>query len=706
MRAATETRREGPGWNRAGLPSLLLLLATLAVYAQVWNHEFVSYDDGSYITENPHVRTGLSAANAHWAFFEFHSANWHPLTWLSHQLDCSLFGLDPGPHHLENALLHGLNALLCFLAFRSLTGERGPSFFVALFFALHPVRVESVAWASERKDVLSGLFFFSTLWLYARYARAPSIGRYLAVAASFALGLLAKPMLVTLPFVLLLLDVWPLGRPSTPSLAPTPPGTGRTTGPRLAGHRLLLEKVPLVALAAFSCWITLVAQRQGGAIRSVEALSIADRVATVVQGYALYLGKAFWPARLAFFYPHPALVSPESHHAASLATLGAALLLITCSVLALLFRRRAPWLAVGWFWFLGTLVPVIGLVQVGGQRIADRYAYLALVGIGVALVFGLRSAFSSPRARPVLLSAGWGAGGCLGVLAFLQTRTWKDSETLYEHALKVTEKNYVAHNNLGLLCQRAGDLSGALEHYLATLAVAPRLADAHSNLGAVYMELGQREPALEHYRKALDLRPGFVDPLLNWGLLLEREEDHAGARDRFEQAVAADPTSVDALMKLGESLMNLGDLEQARVTFERALALRSDHAGARAALGLTRLEQGERDPAAVELQRALELDPENPGALVGLAWIMATSSAPERRDPAGALEYLQRASATFGSSWRHRRALAAALAARGDFEGARRTVLDAEAAAPQSKWAELRAERASYEAGKALFVGP
>jgi tetratricopeptide (TPR) repeat protein len=712
------------GWKGEALAALALVLVTLAVYARIGGHEFVTYDDGSYITENPHVRTGLSAENARWAFREFHSANWHPLTWLSHQLDCELFGLDPGPHHLENAFLHALNALLCLWAFRSMTGERWPSFLVALLFAVHPQRVESVAWASERKDVLAGTFFFATLLLYTSYARRPSLARYAALAAAFALGLLAKPMLVTLPFVLLLLDVWPLGRwgrastlPATripslaptriPSPAPTPPGDKtppETRGGR-GGFRILLEKIPLLALALISCWLTLRAQRAGGAVRSVEALPLAERLANLFQGYAAYVGKALWPVDLAFFYPHPALVSPD-HSPVSWATLGAALLVLGVSALAIAGTRRAPWIAVGWFWFLGMLFPVIGLVQVGGQWIADRYAYLPLLGLQLALVFGLRHAFPAPRTQRILFAAGLAVSvGCAG-LAARQTGTWKDSATLYEHALAVTDRNYVAHNNLGLLHQRAGELEQALAHYQAALAIAPRLVDAHSNLGAVYMELGERDLALQCFERALDLRPDYLDARLNRGLVFEREGDYDRALEHYESAVAAHPLAADAHSKVGDASTRLGEHERAIAAFRRALELEVDHVPARVGLGLALLEAGEREAALLELERALAQDPANPFALEGLAWILATSAEPRLRDPARAREVLDRVAPGSSATWRHKRVLAAVLAAHGEFELALRTILDAEAAAPSSEWDELRGERALYAAREALFLRP
>ncbi len=710
-------RAEPAGRRAARLGSLALVAAALAIYAQTARHGFLSYDDGAYITENPHVRAGLSAPGVRWAFADFHAANWHPLTWLAHMLDVQCFGLDAGKHHLVSAALHALNACLCYAFLRRATGAPWPSLLVALLFAVHPQRVESVAWAAERKDVLSGTFFFLALLLHERHARAPSIPRYLGVAAVFALGLLSKPMLVTLPLVLLLLDIWPLARlpigpaPARPqpSLAPSHPGAfcagghpGQTYRVR-SGLGLMAEKIPLLALSLASCAVTMAAQREGGAVRSMESLPLDARVATACLGTVEYVAKALWPAGLAFFYPHPAFVSPDSYSPHSPWVFLAALLVLAASALALRLRRALPAVLVGWAWYLVMLVPVIGLVQVGAQRIADRYAYLPTVGLYVAAVFGLERAVRPAAARRACLSAGFAAALACGAVAFRQVGYWRDTRTLCERALGVTAHNYVAHDHLGLLFQKQGDLERARKHYEATIAITPKLVDAHSNLGAVYMELGQRERAIERYQEALRLQPDFMDARLNWGLLCEREGDHEAALRHYQTAAQQHPESAAALAKVGDAALALHRYELAVEAYSRSLERQSDLAIAHAGLGIALDERGESSSAVAHFAAALGLDPTCAPALHGWAFLLASSAEEGRRDPARALELLGRCEARGEpSNWRHLRALAAALAARGEFAEAARAAATASALAPRPEWEGLTAEGERYRKGEAL----
>ncbi len=536
--------------RRGSWIALCLFAGALALYLPVRGHGFIAYDDGLYVAENPHVASGWSARGVRWAFTSASYAdNWHPLTWLSHMLDVELFGLDPGPHHLVNACLHALNAVLLFVALRALTREVWPSALVAALFAVHPLRVESVAWIAERKDLLAGTFWMLALLAYARYARAPSPARYSRVALAFALGLMAKPATVTLPFVLLLLDVWPLGRLQTriPSLAPTHPGTapGETRGPG-SGFRILLEKLPLVALAVGASALTLVAQRAGGAISS--ALPFGERCANALESYWVYLRQAVYPGGLAVFYPHPAIVEPGRSRL--IAGLAAGLALAIATALAWRARSRAPWVLVGWLWFLGTLVPMIGLVQVGMQAHADRYTYLPSIGVGIALVWG---AAAWVRARPRLLSfAALGAVVVVLVLAFASRRalaSWRDSITLFEHALAATEANWVAHNNLGLALGGEGRVDEALPHFEEAARIFPGFFEAHLNAGKA------------HYRIAQDAEPGPARAELEL------------AREAYERAVSLRPAHAEARFDLGVVLANLGALEQAGAELDRALTL-------------------------------------------------------------------------------------------------------------------------------------
>ena len=671
-------RSRAPRWA-----ALLLVAAVLLIYGQTRGHAFLTFDDGSYVTENPHVRSGLSLANARWAFLEFHSANWHPLTWLSHQLDCQLFDLDAGPHHLVNAALHAVNACLCFAFLRRATGATWSSLLVAFLFAVHPQRVESVAWASERKDVLSGTFFFLTLLAYERHARAPSGGRYALVVAAFALGLMAKPMLLTLPAILVLLDLWPLERQSVRTLA--------------------LEKLPLLALSLASAWITLQAQAAGGALRSVEVLPFGARVATALLGTLAYLRQAFWPLDLAFFYPHPAFVAPAEFSPTAPAVIAAGAGLAAISTAALLLRRRAPALLVGWTWTLVMLVPVIGLVQVGAQSHADRYAYLPLVGFTIAVVFGLRQLVTGAVARRALFGAGCAAGIALAAIAHRQVATWRDMRSLCQRALAVTRRNYVAHEHLALLLQKEGDLDQAEEQYRATLEIAPRLYDAHSNLGALYMQRGDVQRAEACYREALRLQPDFLDARLNWGLLAEREGDLAGARVHYEQAEREHPDDARPALKVGDAAFSLGDLAGARAAYARALELDSGSADAHAGLAHVLAESGDLAAALRELTASEQAEASGSRARHVHAWVLAAAADPALRDPERARALLAECAASGEApQWLHQRAEAAVLAALGRYPDAVRAAAEAAARAPRGFWETLKAERLLYESGRPL----
>jgi tetratricopeptide (TPR) repeat protein len=498
---------------RPWLVALLLFGATFALYARTLHFPFVEFDDPGYVRDNPHLDGGLTAANVRWAFTSTdYQYNWHPLTWLSHALDVELFGREPGPMHLVNTGLHALAAALLLLALHALGLGLGASACTAVLFALHPLRVESVAWIAQRKDVLAGVFFALTLGLYARYARAPSRARLLAVTLACAAGLMAKPTLVTLPFVLLLVDVWPLGR-----------------GPRWR------EKAPLLLLSAASVALTVLAQQRGGAIKSI---GLGARLANAGTAYVAYVSDFLAPHDLAVFYPHPALARvPETGVARALLAWGVVALGLA---FAWRERKRWPFLFVGVGWFLGMLVPMIGLVQVGNQARADRYAYLPQIGLELALVFGLAELL---RARPKW----WPAfvAPALAVLLGLvfrtnkQLATWRSSEELFRHALAVTDGNFVAENQLGLV-----------------LAKEERI-----------------EEALAHFVTAAALRPGFFEAELNAGLAHQKRGELAPSRAAFERAVAARPASAEAHLALATTLLGLGEITAADEELARALEL-------------------------------------------------------------------------------------------------------------------------------------
>jgi tetratricopeptide (TPR) repeat protein len=556
-KTATPARASVAAWIAIGL-----IVVVFAIYAQVGAHEFLILDDDQYVTDNGHVRQGLTLDGVRWALASFHAANWHPLTWISHMLDVELFGLDPGAHHLVGVTLHALCAVLLFLALRTMTGATWRSACVAALFAVHPLRVESVAWVAERKDLLAGLFWMTTLWAYAAYVRRPDTRRYTLVLVSFVLGLMSKPMLVTLPFVLLLLDIWPLERRDRPRL---------------------LEKLPLFALATASSVVTVIAQRAGGSVSSVESVPFAMRLANAVASYGTYLWKTLLPLELAYFYPHPAGASniPTSFR---VVTIGSAALLALASYFV--YRRRdRPWLAVGWLWFLGTLVPVIGLFQVGAQAHADRYTYLPLIGIYIAAVWGLAELTDrQPGLTPVVKL---GAPIVLVVLSFLtwhQVSTWKDSRTLFEQAIAVTRDNHVAHTHLGTVLNVAGDLPGAEAQYREALRIEPDYADAHSALGIVFGKRGDLSQAARHFEQAVAAAPRHADAHYNLGLVLRSRGDLDGAQTRFREALRLRPGFVRAWFGLGQIRETRGDRAGALDSYRRALAINPAYEPAAAAL--------------------------------------------------------------------------------------------------------------------------
>ena len=527
--------------------SALLLALVAVVYAQARAFAFVNLDDPQYVTANPAVLRGLHAEGLAWAFGTFHAANWHPLTWLSHMADVSLFGLDAGAHHLVSAALHALNAVLLFAFLRRATGATWRSAAVAALFAIHPLHVESVAWVSERKDVLSGLLFFLTLHAWLGWVRRGGAARYLAAAGLFALGLLAKPMLVTLPFVLLLLDFWPLGRLRA--------GGGGRRGPVLAA--LVVEKLPLLALALASSVATWLAQESGDAVVALEAIPLGGRVSNALVSYVLYVSRTVWPSGLAAFYPHPALAEGGIP---AWETLGAAALLCGLTAAAVRQRSRRPWLLFGWLWFAGMLVPVAGLVQVGAQGLADRYTYLPLVGLLVAAAWGAAEVVERLRLPRWAVAGAFGVVlVALGAAAHRQAETWQDSLSLHRRALAVTERNWNAWNGLGDALSDAGRPAEAIPAYREALRLDPRLASAWNGLGAAQGRLGAPGEAIAPLQEALRLRPRYADAWQNLGTAWAALGQHARAAECFRSAVRLRPDDARGWTSLGIASLLAGD---------------------------------------------------------------------------------------------------------------------------------------------------
>ena len=527
---------------------LLLLLATFAVYAQVRDFDFLNYDDTVYVTENLHVRQGLSVPGLEWALTSGETGNWHPLTWVSHMLDSEFFGLDSGWHHLHNVLLHALAAILLCIFLQRATATRWRSALAAFLFALHPLHVQSVAWVSERKDVLSACFWFLTLWQYVRYTQRPGTGRYLAVALSFCLGLMAKPMVVTLPFVLLLLDYWPLARL------------------RERGRKAVWEKVPLVVLAGAGSAVTYVTQKGSG---FVNPLPFETRLVNAIHSCALYILEAFWPARLAVFYPYP-------HDFALLPLLieGVLLAVVTAGVIVL--RRRAPYLLVGWGWFVVTLSPVIGLVQVGAQAHADRYMYIPMVGLLVMLIWGAAEILEELRAKTLAIPLA--AVACLvsAALSWVQVGYWRNSETLFRHALAVTNNNSVAYHSLGsYLMTSPGRLSEALPYLETAVRIDPDSAPAQTDLGTALGRMGRLPEAIAQLQIAVRLAPDAAKPHISLGTALALAGRLPEAAGEFESALRIDPNDAVVQGNLGLALSNIpGRLPDALHHLEEADRLR------------------------------------------------------------------------------------------------------------------------------------
>jgi hypothetical protein len=497
----------------------------------VSHHDFLTFDDDMYVTHNPMVRAGLTWPGVKWAFRAFHSSNWHPLTWLSHMLDVQIFGLWPGGHHLTNAVWHLANTILLFLFLARVTGGLWPSAVVAALFALHPLHVESVAWVAERKDVLSTFFWLLTLWAYAVYVAAPSVWRYLAVILAFVLGLMSKPMVVTLPFVLLLLDYWPLGRvPGGPGPAPgaTDSVEPQPGAAKWAYWQLLKEKIPLLLLTGLSCLITMAAQKGSGAVMPMAIRPLGPRIANALVAYVQYLVKLFWPYPMIFFYP----LAPVPWWEAAVA--GLALLVLT--IFLLYSSRRHPYLAVGWLWYLGTLLPVIGLVQVGGQAMADRYTYVPFIGLFIIAAWGISEATAGWRHRSMVLSSSAAAllVACL-LASWGQAGYWRNSQTLFTRAIDINSNNYMAYHHLGMDLVNRGQLDQAMAMYQKTLALAPKYPSAYNNLAIAYARQGKFKEAIPLFKEAIRLTPDNVSFYRNLAVAYSQEGKKAEAEAVMEQ---------------------------------------------------------------------------------------------------------------------------------------------------------------------------
>jgi len=536
-----------------------IFVTTFIVFSGTLQNDFINFDDNEYITENNNVRQGLTVESFRWAFSTSSASNWHPLTWLSHMADCELFGLNPAGHHFTNIFLHAVNAVLLFLVFRFMTGDFWRSAFIAAFFALHPLRVESVAWASERKDVLSMFFWLLTMIFYVRFARQKRLRWYLAALIAFAAGLMAKPMLVTLPFVLLLLDYWPLNRLDSQKPLRLQMKTVL---------RLVKEKIPLFILAGVSCVVTVYAQQSGDAVKDLTMLPLKFRLGNTAISYTTYIGKMIWPAKLAVFYPHPGnTISWPAVAAASV------ILLIIFAVIFLQARKR-PWLATGWLWYFGTLVPVIGIVQVGIQKAADRYTYVPLIGISVIITWLVPGKISHRRrGRFALFAGAYAVLIALSICTAIGVTHWRNSITLFTHAAEVTKSNYRAHFNLGKAFSDAGQIDKAVHHFSIAVKMEPDWPEAHYNLGVLLFNQGELTEAIDHYTTAIKLKPDDPETHNNLGVALGMQKKFDQAIRHYNKAIKLRPRYVNAHFNLAKTLAILGRSEQAVEQYRRILQI-------------------------------------------------------------------------------------------------------------------------------------
>jgi protein O-mannosyl-transferase len=574
-----------------------LLLAICAVYFQVSHFAFVNFDDPEYISGNNHIRAGLTWAGIKWAFTSTTAANWFPLTWISNMVVCQIFGIESGWHHLVNVLLHALASLLLLAALRRMTGALWPSAFVAFVFALHPLHVESVAWVAERKDVLCAFFWCLTMWCYARYVERPSKLGYAWVVLAFCGGLMSKSMIVTLPLVLLLLDFWPLRRPWRRSL--------------------LWEKVPLLALAGVVSMLTLVSQQKGHAVRSLTTLAFSLRLENAAWTYLAYVGRMFWPARLAVYYPY-------SHQFSAVQILSAAIVLGGISILAVRWFRPYPYLTVGWFWYVGTLVPVIGLVQVGGQSSADRYTYLPTIGLTIVLAWAAVDLVKLyPQSRKVMLGAAGLAVGICAVLTAIQTSYWANSGLLFQHATQVTTDNFIADNNLADYYLTEMRTEDARAPVLEALRLNPYYPEAHVNLATILRRTGQMGESERQYQEALQLQSINAGAHSGYGALLLQEGRTFQAAGEFAKVVELQPEDAEGRYNLGRVLVASGRFDQGVAQLNEAIRLRPDYADAYHSIGVALAGRGRLNEAIEQFREEARLRPRDAGVHSNLGMLLA-----------------------------------------------------------------------------------
>jgi tetratricopeptide (TPR) repeat protein len=675
-----------------------LVIATLVAYEPVRKNDFVGYDDPTYITDNPNVNKGITVDSVIRAFTKPYVANWHPLTWLSHILDCEIYGLNALGHHITSVLIHTANSVLLFWVLRRMTRAAWASAFAAGMFAVHPVHVESVAWVSERKDVLSGLFWMLTMLAYARYAERPNFKRYVFVLLAYMMGMMSKPMVVTLPFVLLLLDYWPLER-----IRRQRTEDGQRTEVAFQKESmgwLIIEKIPLFALSGILCVITFIVQKGGGAVIALEKIPLGYRIANMFFSYIRYIGKTIWPSRLAVIYPHPHI------HPTEATAVICALLLVLLTVLSIDIGRRRKYIAVGWLWYVGTLVPVIGLVQVGTQGIADKYMYLPMAGLLIIASWAVKD-FIANRRRLKIAAAALAAAVlfCSVILTRVQVRHWQNNITLFEYATKVTEDNSRAETSYGIALAAAGRLDEAVLHLSNAIRTNPTNPEAINYLGKVFLNEGKIIEAIERFTELIKIEPDSAEAYYNLGMALGMQGKNDDAIKCFARVIELDAKYPDIDKRMGTALLSAGKPNEAIEYLQKSLQINPDEAVAYVSISIAYIKLGNYDLAIENWTRAKESEPNIVEALNNPAWVLVTASDVSGEDANNAINFAERACEMTGN----REAgildtLAAAYAAAGEFseavETAEKAVSAAKAAGREEMAGAIQKRIELYKAGK------
>ena len=568
------------------LVCVCLVAAIVVIYWPVYKYEFVKYDDDIYVTDNANIQSGLNGESFRWAFTASYAGNWHPVTWLSHTLDYQLFDKWAGGHHLINVLLHIANTLLLFCILVRMTGAIWPSAFVAAAFALHPLHVESVAWVSERKDVLSTLFWMLTIWAYSRYVENSKLKWYPAAIVLFVLGLMSKPMLVTVPFVLLLLDYWPLQRKFS--------------------HKLLIEKIPFFICSFAFCVVTFLVQKSSGAMAGIEIFGPGVRINNAIVSYVSYIAKMIWPSGLAVLYPY------HGNELSETKVIVCGLVILVISICFIYQARRHRFLAVGWLWYFGTLVPVIGLVQVGSQTMADRYTYMTLTGLFIIIAWSAKEFVPKWRYRNIVLTLS--AITVLAASAFVasrQVRYWKNSLTLFEHTLQITENNYIILGNYATCLSNTGRFDESVEEFNKLLRIKPNLAEAHNNFGNVLLKVDRVQEAIEHFKLAIKYKPNFAEAYYNMGNAMKKQGKLEDAISCYKQAIKIEQHLIDAYLNLAAVFNKLARFDETVETCKKALELEPNNATAHGHLGIGLAGAGKIDEAIKEFRIVLSAQPDD-----------------------------------------------------------------------------------------------